>query len=144
MKHRSILVFFVLLALSATALGRRSKQCCKGQAELVCDLRPTAGNKVRGRVTFKAVHMRRRCGVRVRARVEGLRPSQEHGWHIHMYGDISLPDGTAQGGHFTSPSMDKRPHGLPEDILRHWGDLGNLKADFKGVARPNQIDSVIS
>lgn len=135
------LLFITVLALATNvACGKR----CLSQAPLACDLQPTAGNQVRGRIIFTTVIKKRRCLVRVRARITGLGRRQQHGWHIHTYGDLSLADGTAQGGHFTSPLLDERPHGFPQDKMRHWGDLGNLLADSSGVAMPDQIDSVIS
>lgn len=142
MKTQILLALVIFSALALTAAAVDAKKCLE-QAPLSCDLKPTAGNRVRGRVVLTPAYFQGRCRVRVRARIINLSPRQQHGWHIHTYGDLSLNDGTAQGGHFTSPRLDERPHGLPLDRKRHWGDLGNLKANAKGVARPNQIDLVI-
>ena len=89
-------------------------------------LKPTAGNKVSGTVSFE----QGADGLRVKARIEGLTPGL-HGFHIHEKGDCSAPDGTSAGGHF-NPSTTQ--HGDPAHAMHHGGDFGNLKADDKGVA----------
>lgn len=70
--------------------------------------------------------------VEVYARVEGLQPGTEHGFHIHEKGDLSSPDLMSTGGHW-DPGMAHH-HGAPMDMGVHAGDLGNLKADSDGVA----------
>lgn len=90
-------------------------------------LMPTQGNDVHGTVTFE----QQGPLLVVTAEVRGLEPGSTHGIHIHEYGDISAPDGTAAGGHYNPEDM---PHALPHDPERHAGDLGNIEANDQGVA----------
>ncbi len=99
----------------------------------VAVLNPTAGNDVRGVVTF----LRTEGGVYVVAEVRGLTPGP-HGFHVHQLGDCSAPDGTSAGGHFNPTGHD---HGGPDSEVRHVGDLGNIVADAEGNARHEVTDS---
>ncbi len=93
----------------------------------VAELKPTKGNKASGSVTLTAVDGK----VSVVAEISGLAPGQ-HGFHIHEKGDCSSPDGKSAGGHFNPAKTD---HGGPTAAAHHAGDLGNLVADDKGVAK---------
>ncbi|MBT8484345.1 MAG: superoxide dismutase family protein [Phycisphaerales bacterium] len=93
----------------------------------VAVLSPTEGNQTRGQIWFHQQGSR----VTVTATVEGLEPSSEHAWHIHEYGDITGPAGTATGGHY---NPEGHAHGLPGNPARHAGDFGNLVADATGRA----------
>jgi superoxide dismutase, Cu-Zn family len=93
----------------------------------VAVLGPTAGNQARGVVTFTEDGDR----VKVVADVEGLTPGADHGFHIHELGDCSAPDAASAGGHFNPTG---HPHAGPMAMVRHGGDLGNLKADAAGKA----------
>lgn len=77
--------------------------------------------------------------IHVMGSVAGLTPGL-HGFHIHQYGDIRQRC-KAAGGHFNPGNAT---HGAPEDAVRHVGDLGNIMADEKGVARVDITDTVIS
>lgn len=92
----------------------------------VAVLFPTRGNQVRGMIEFTETQ----SGVRITGMVRGLEPGK-HGFHIHEFGDLRSPDGTAAGGHF-DPAGHK--HGAPGDEEHHYGDLGNITADQQGVA----------
>ena len=97
--------------------------------DAVAVIRGTQGNdKVKGTVRFTDTGGQ---GVKVVAHVEGLTPNQEHGFHVHEFGDASAPDGASAGGHF---NPDKHQHGKPGDANAHPGDMGNLKADAQGTA----------
>jgi Cu-Zn family superoxide dismutase len=89
-------------------------------------LEATRGNATTGVVTFQqqGEHMI------VHAKVEGLKPGQEHGFHIHEKGDCSSGDGMSTGGHFNPAG---KPHG-PQGAERHAGDLPSLKPDAQGRA----------
>lgn len=97
-----------------------------GGATASARLEATKGNVAGGTVTFKAGA----DGLMVHARITGLKPGQEHGFHIHEKGDCSSGDGMSTGGHF-NPGGHK--HGAPGEE-RHAGDLPSLKADVNGVA----------
>ena len=64
----------------------------------------------------------------VHAKVTGLTPNSEHGFHIHDNGDCSKADFTSAGGHF-NPSQ--QAHGMQEGE-HHVGDMPNLTADKMG------------
>jgi len=98
----------------------------------LCVLSPTQGNQVKGTVEFS----QEKDGVRVVVMVEGLTPGK-HGFHIHEKGDCSAPDASSAKGHFNPAGHD---HGAPSSKVRHAGDMGNLKADSKGVAKMNYLD----
>jgi Cu-Zn family superoxide dismutase len=89
-------------------------------------LKPTQGSKTFGEATFE------QAGdlVRVVVFVQGLKPGQEHGLHIHEAADCS---GDAMGakGHFNPHG---KPHGLPGIAERHAGDIPALKANKAGRA----------
>lgn len=109
------------------------------------ELKPTSGHKAKGVVHFYLMPIKEgeketgKRGIRIVAQVEGLTPNQQHGFHIHEYGDCS-DDGTAAGGHFNPSGF---LHGSPDSPTRHVGDLGNLQADAQGVAHYERIDKVI-
>lgn len=99
-------------------------------------LQPTKGSDVQGTVTFT------RSGeeIKIVADVTGLTPGR-HGFHIHVYGDCSSPDGNAAGGHFNPTN---NPHAGHDAAQRHEGDLGNLEADASGKARLELTDSMMT
>jgi Cu-Zn family superoxide dismutase len=93
------------------------------------DLKPTQGNSVNGMLSLNADQ----SGVRIGGLIKGLAPNGEHGFHIHEKGDCSAPDASSAGAHFNPTSQ---PHGNPKtDGARHLGDMVNLRADAKGVAK---------
>lgn len=92
----------------------------------VATLTPTQGNGVRGVVAFHE----HGGHLMVHARVSGLKPNGEHGFHLHEKGDCASPDGTSAGGHF---NPDGQPHG-PQNAAHHAGDMPSLKADAQGNA----------
>ena len=91
-------------------------------------LEPTKGNTASGDATFE----QRGSRVRVVIVVQGLKPGQEHGIHIHEVGDCSSGDGMSTKGHFNPFG---KPHGNPSGPERHAGDLPALKAGTDGRAR---------
>jgi Cu-Zn family superoxide dismutase len=90
-------------------------------------LQPTRGNQTSGTVTFTQVGGK----VRVHAAVTGLKPGQEHGFHVHEAGDCSSGDGMSAKGHFNPHG---KPHGHYGTTERHAGDMPNLRADANGRA----------
>jgi len=91
------------------------------------ELQPTKGSTVRGSVSFVQVGDK----VRVNARVTGLKPNAEFGFHIHEAGDCSSGDGMSTKGHFNPYGKPHAHAGTPE---RHAGDLTSLKSDGGGNA----------
>lgn len=96
-----------------------------GSAETM--LSPTKGNTAAGTVVFSEAGNK----LRVVAEITGLSPGP-HGFHIHEKGDCSAPDGTSAGGHYNPTG---KPHGNPEHAEHHAGDMPQLVADAKGVAK---------
>jgi len=90
-------------------------------------LKPTTGNKTFGEATFEQVGDK----VKVVVFVQGLKPDQEHGLHIHEAGDCSSGDGMSAKGHFNPFG---KPHGNPMSGEHHAGDLPALKANKAGRA----------
>jgi superoxide dismutase, Cu-Zn family len=72
--------------------------------------------------------------VLVEARIAGLRPNAEHGFHVHETPDCS-GDGTKTGAHF---NPDGHPHNHPAQGARHAGAFFNLKTDANGVGTLRQ------
>lgn len=95
-------------------------------------LQPTKGSKAFGEATFEQVGDK----VHVVVFVQGLKPDQEHGLHIHEVGDCSSGDGMSTKGHFNPYG---KPHGNPGGAERHAGDLPALKANKAGRANV-QVD----
>ena len=91
-------------------------------------LQPTKGNKTFGEATFEQLNGK----VRVTIFVQGLKPGQEHGLHIHEAGDCSSGDGMSAKGHFNPHG---KPHAHPSSGERHAGDLPSLKANKGGRAK---------
>ena len=88
-------------------------------------LQPTKGNKTFGEATFEQAGDK----VRVAIFVQGLKPGQEHGLHIHEVGDCSSGDGMSTKGHFNPHG---KPHGHSGSGERHAGDLPSLRANKEG------------
>jgi superoxide dismutase, Cu-Zn family len=99
-------------------------------------LEPTQGNTASGTATFTQKGNR----VQVVADVRGLKPNQEHGFHVHDKGDCSSGDGMSTGGHFNPLS---KPHAHPSSADRHAGDMLALKADASGNASASvEVDTI--
>lgn len=90
----------------------------------MASLTPTEGNQVRGLVMFHAMANH----LMVHAKLSGLKPNAEHGFHVHDIGSCASTDGSSAGGHF---NPDGQPHG-PQAAAHHAGDLPALKADANG------------
>ncbi|OYU88778.1 MAG: superoxide dismutase, partial [Burkholderiales bacterium PBB5] len=90
----------------------------------VATLTPTQGHAVRGSVMFHRMDGH----LMVHARLSGLQPDAEHGFHVHETGNCASTDASSAGGHFQA---DGQPHG-PPGAAHHTGDLPALKADANG------------
>lgn len=93
----------------------------------LAELQPTKGNKASGVVNFYQIGDK----VRVVARVSGLVPGREHGFHVHEVGDCGSGDGMGTKGHF-NPLKKRHAHFSTSE--RHAGDMPALKGDPGGVA----------
>jgi len=96
-------------------------------------LEARSGSQVTGTVQFTRQGER----VLVEARISGLTPGRQHGFHVHEAGDCSAADASSARGHFNPAGQ---PHGDPAGhaghgaVGRHAGDLPNLVADASGQA----------
>lgn len=90
----------------------------------MASLTPTQGSTVRGLVMFHQMDGH----LMVHAKLSGLAPDREHGFHVHETGSCASADGSSAGGHF---NPDGQPHG-PQNAAHHAGDLPALKADAQG------------
>lgn len=106
-----------------------------GQAPARADIEPLAGSGVSGTVEFTEQPDGEQGAMKVEAKLRGLTPGN-HGFHIHQFGDCSAQDGSSAGDHF---NPEAAPHGGPEVMTRHAGDLGNVTADAKGEATLVQV-----
>lgn len=116
---RSLVSLLAVAALAAGCAHRHDGPSARAQLEA------TRGNTTSGTVTFH----QHRDAVMVHARVSGLKPNQEHGFHVHEKGDCSSGDGMSAGGHFNPLG---KPHGHHDGADKHAGDLPSLKADAEG------------
>lgn len=82
--------------------------------------------KIKGDLAFSQTS----TGVRLSGKIVGLKPRGVHGLHIHEIGDCSAPDFSTAGAHL---NPEGAAHGAPGLHTSHAGDLGNVKADKKGV-----------
>lgn len=123
---------FIALAAAAALIGG-----CQGMAresaapqplQATAALQPTKGSKAFGEATFEEAGER----VHLLVNAQGLKPNQEHGFHIHEAGDCSSGDGMSAKGHFNPAG---KPHGNPASSEHHAGDLPALKADEHGHAK---------
>lgn len=127
---RTALALAALLLAGCASHGGRHEHAGpgggKGGRMAVASLSPTQGSAARGLVMFHE----RGGQLMVHARVTGLKPNAEHGFHVHETGSCASTDGSSAGGHF---NPDGRPHG-PQHAAHHAGDLPALKADANGAA----------
>jgi superoxide dismutase, Cu-Zn family len=123
---RSSIVHPALLAASFACLLAAGCASKPAPVTAVALLSPASGSQANGivRLVQEGDH------VVVRARVSGLVPNREHGFHVHEKGDCSAPDAASAGGHL---NPDGKPHG-PQAAAHHAGDLPSLKADASGLA----------
>lgn len=130
MTTRGMLVVVAVTVLLGGCAPMRSHHGMMGPGAgpmAAAKLEATRGNSANGKVMFHQMGER----VMMHARVQGLNPGQEHGFHIHEMGDCSSGDGMGTGGHFNPGG---KPHGSHGQADRHAGDLPSLKADAQGRA----------
>ena len=116
-----------LTALSALAVAAGCQSIPADAPRANASLQPTKGSTVHGTVNFVQIGDK----VRVTAKVTGLKPNSEFGFHILEAGDCSSGDGMSTKGHFNPYGKAHAHAGTPE---RHAGDLTSLKSDGGGDA----------
>jgi Cu-Zn family superoxide dismutase len=117
----------VMTLVAATVILAACQSMPSEPLRATAQLQPTKGNKTMGEATFEQTGDK----VRVVVFVQGLKPGQEHGLHIHEGGDCGA-DGMNAKGHFNPYG---KPHGNYASAARHAGDLPPLKANKKGRAK---------
>jgi Cu-Zn family superoxide dismutase len=122
----------LIAAIAAAVLLAACQTTPPEPLRATAQLQPTKGNKTFGEADFEQVGDK----VRVVVFVQGLKPGQEHGLHIHEVGDCSSGDGLSTKGHFNPFG---NPHAHYGSAERHAGDLPVLKANKEGRANV-QID----
>ena len=91
------------------------------------ELMSAAGSSVKGNLTLKSEGL----AVLLTGEITGLKPGQEHGFHVHEVGQCTLPDFKSAGELF-NPARNQ--HGAPDSNSKHLGDMPNAKADDNGRA----------
>src|SRR5438093_4750012 len=121
---------FAIAAAAITGLlaGCGMMESMTGRARTAkATLQPSKDSDVKGAATFT----QKGDKVQLMADIGGLKPNQEHGFHIHEKGDCNSGDGMGAGGHFNPLG---KPHAHPSMPERHAGDMFALKADDYGNA----------
>ena len=77
--------------------------------------------------------------VRVSGNVTNLKEGK-HGFHIHKYGNLLKANCLSCAGHWNPYNKN---HGGKKDKERHVGDLGNIEANEKGIAKINITDHLV-
>jgi len=126
-----------LLILAVAALAGCAMLGIGGGPSATANLQPTKGNKAAGTIKFTQSGDK----VRVAGEITGLRPGQEHGFHIHEAGDCRSGDGMSTKGHYNPQG---KPHGHPSSGNRHAGDMPQLKADASGNAKVDATLDIIT
>src|SRR5262245_34348369 len=127
-----------LIPLAAAALVAACQSTPQETLRATAALQPTKGSKAFGEATFEPAEGNK---VRVIVFAQGLKPDQEHGFHIHEAGDCGSGDGMSAKGHFNPHG---KPHGEPKSPERHAGDLPMLKAGKDGRAKLDVTVDAIS
>ncbi|XP_054268051.1 superoxide dismutase [Cu-Zn]-like [Macrosteles quadrilineatus] len=95
------------------------------------------GHKARGTVYFEQAGPS--ATTKITGEISGLTKGL-HGLHVHEFGDNT--NGCLSAGDHFNP--EKKLHGAPTDQERHVGDLGNVTADEKGIAKIDMQDHKVS
>lgn len=85
-------------------------------------------SNVVGTVTFS--QPKGRGPVTASGDIKNLVPNALRGFHVHQAGDLG--NGCLNAGAHYNPFG--KTHGAPADVVRHVGDLGNVKSDDTGTA----------
>jgi Cu-Zn family superoxide dismutase len=114
---------------AAGAKGGEQKMAVANVTPSKASATQPASGQAKGKIEFHQTGEK----VHIAGEISGLTPNAKHAIHIHEKGDLSAPDLSSAGGHY---NPEKHQHGGPTTSKAiHAGDLGNLQADDKGVAR---------
>jgi Cu-Zn family superoxide dismutase len=130
MKNFKYISAFVLLLTVGCSSANKASTGSEKSAPVyyaVAVMNPTEGNTVSGQVHFSEGFGE----VKVVAKLKGLPPNSEHGFHIHEFGDCRAANASSAGGHYNPKA---HAHGAPNSEAHHAGDLGNIKSNAKGEA----------
>ena len=116
---------FAGITLGMTQLGNRQKQAESAEGgdqtmRAICILEPQPNQVARGIVKFEQNNPFSR--TKIHGEFTGLQANHLHGFHVHMYGDLTQGCITA-GPHWNPHNLT---HGGPDDEVRHVGDMGNV------------------
>jgi len=117
----------VIATAIAAALAAGCQSMSADGPKATANLEPTKGSAVRGTAQFVESGGK----VQVSAKISGLKPNSEFGFHIHEAGDCSSGDGMSTKGHYNPQG---KPHAHAGAKERHAGDLPSLKSDAGGNA----------
>ncbi|KIQ98011.1 superoxide dismutase family protein [Lysobacter sp. A03] len=92
------------------------------------NLAGASGSLVSGRLTVSPMG----DGIHFTGEIGGLKANITHAIHIHEKGDCSAADASSAGGHFNPAGVK---HGRVSTPPHHAGDMDNIVADAKGVAK---------
>lgn len=95
-----------------------------------------SGSSVNGVVKF--IQETENGPMKIKGTIRGLTRGL-HGLHVHELGDLRNGCDSA-GPHF---NPDPNQHGGLEDLKRHAGDLGNIVANYNGVAEIDIVDPLL-
>ena len=88
--------------------------------------------------TVEFIESADKSSVKIVVNLQNLKPGN-HGFHIHETGNLEGGCGSCCA-HFNPTNSN---HGGPDDAERHTGDLGNIKANQKGIAKMTFTDKKI-
>jgi len=129
---------FTAAAFSSGASAQSKSSQPKTNQTANIKLEPRSGSKVSGNLVVEE----RSGKVTFIGEIAGLAPNQDHGFHVHEFGDCSAPDAKSAGEHF---NPDQKQHGGVRStaMVSHAGDLGNVTADARGIAKVNVTSNVL-
>ena len=130
---RILMVSILAASLAACASAPPPKPAAPAQPQhrvqrAQANLAPASASLVSGKLAITAID----GGVRIEGELGGLGRGGTHAIHVHERGDCSAADGSSAGGHL-NPSASA--HGRAGTPVHHLGDMDNLSANARGVAR---------
>ena len=105
----------------------------------ICVITSQNANSKSKRKIYGVIHLEKKgTKVHIHGEVKGLKKGK-HGFHIHESGNLT--EGCKSlCSHFNPHNKN---HGGPNDKERHVGDLGNIVADSKGIAKFSMYDNLV-